>query len=255
MSVETDLKPGADSQLQARPPAQSVQSDPAPATGIAAGSEQAFEAAGTDGRSEDEQEAASVRGSNDGQPGEQSIKGSGNSGEHRIPIDLRSKNGEMGEQSWHNRGSRSEKTGEQSGQVNSSSAAHITPHSRISETAKLTKSIADSALPGDELADGPASKWLKTLLPEVSGGWWDVYPKDNGFAVKFRWRDQRRQTLTFPRISYQHLQALKQSALGETGRIIRERISASLHRFLLDPDKRDKALLVARKLGIDLDDL
>jgi len=92
-------------------------------------------------------------------------------------------------------------------------------------------------------------------LPEASSGWWDVYQKDKGFAVKFRWRDQGRQTLTFPHISFQHLQALRESAPDETGRIIRERISASLRKFLLTPDKRDKALLVAQKLGIDPDDL
>jgi len=92
-------------------------------------------------------------------------------------------------------------------------------------------------------------------LPEASSGWWDVYQKDKGFAVKFRWRDQGRQTLTFPHISFQHLQALRESAPDETGRIMRERISASLRKFLLTPDKRDKALLVAQKLGIDPDDL
>jgi len=99
------------------------------------------------------------------------------------------------------------------------------------------------------------SFWLKTVLPEASSGWWDVYQKDNGFAVKFRWRDRRRQTLTFPQIGYQHLQALKESAPDETGRIMRERISACLRKFLLTPDKRDKALLVAQKLGIDPEDL
>jgi len=92
-------------------------------------------------------------------------------------------------------------------------------------------------------------------MPEASSGWWDVYQKDNGFAVKFRWRDRGRQTLTFPQISFQHLQALRESAPDETGRIMRERISASLRKLLLTPAKRDKALLVAQKLGIDPDDL
>jgi hypothetical protein len=90
-------------------------------------------------------------------------------------------------------------------------------------------------------------------LPEASSGWWDVYQKDNGFAIKFRWRDQGRQTLTFPQISYQHLQALRDSATDEAQRIMRERTSSSLQRFLIDPEKRDKALIVARKLGIDPD--
>ena len=68
-------------------------------------------------------------------------------------------------------------------------------------------------------------------------------------------RDQERQTLTFPQISRQQLQALSQSAPDEAGRIKCERIFSGLRRFLIDSDKRDKALLVARKLGIDPDGL
>ena len=96
-----------------------------------------------------------MRGSNEQQPGEQPIKETGNSGEQIMAIDRGSKNGETGEQSPHKRGSRSKKT-------------------------------SDYALAGDVLVDTPASQWLKTLLPEAFGGWWDIYPKDNGFAVKFR---------------------------------------------------------------------
>jgi hypothetical protein len=33
---------------------------------------------------------------------------------------------------------------------------------------------------------------------------------------------------------------------------MRERISVSLHRLSLDPDKYDKSLFVARKLGFEL---
>jgi len=107
----------------------------------------------------------------------------------------------------------------------------------------------------NELAYEQASQWLKAVLPEMTNGWWDVYPKGRGFAVKFCWRDPDRQTLTFPRISHQELQALRQSAPDETGSFMRDRIFASLRKFLIDPDKRDKATLVARKLGIDPDDL
>ena len=145
--------------------------------------------------------------------------------------------------------------GGRQGQLNQLSAKRLTQRTRMIENAEPAKSTQDYALSGGGSSGEQASQWLKTVLPEASGGWWDVYQKDNGFAVKFRWRDRGRQTLTFPRISHQHLQALKQSAPDETGRIMRERISDSLRRFLIDPDKRDKALLVARKLGIDPDDL
>ncbi len=107
----------------------------------------------------------------------------------------------------------------------------------------------------NELANEQASQWLKTVLPGATSGWWDVYPKGRGFAVKFCWRDPDRQTLTFPRISDHELQALKQSAPDDAGRFMRDQIFASLRRFLIDPDKRDKAMLVAQKLGIAPDDL
>ncbi len=67
----------------------------------------------------------------------------------------------------------------------------------------------------NEPANEQASQWLKAILPEMTNGWWDVYPKGRGFAVKFCWRDPERQTLTFPRISYEQFQTLKQSAPDE----------------------------------------
>lgn len=141
------------------------------------------------------------------------------------------------------------------GQPSTASAAPTTPCPQMIENAESAKSPPDYAISGGGLAGEQASQWLKTVLPEASGGWWDVYQKDNGFAVKFRWRDRGRQTLTFPRISHQDLQALRRNAPDETGRVMRERISASLRRFLIDLGKRDRALLVAQKLGIDPDDL
>jgi hypothetical protein len=169
------------------------------------------------GKNEDKSIEDGRRGSGEGGQEEQSVKVIGNSGEQGTGIDRGSKNKKTREQRRHSRGNGRKKIDGQSDQAD--------------------------------------SLWLKSLMPEASSGWWDVYQKDNGFAVKFRWRDQGRQTLTFPQISYQQLQALRQSAPDETRKIMRERISASLRRFLIDPDKRDKALLVAQKLGIDPDEL
>jgi hypothetical protein len=164
------------------------------------------------GRSDDKTIEGEQRGNNGGISEGQSVSGSGGSGEQRVGIDRGSKKKKVREQRQHNRGSGGNETDRQSGQVD--------------------------------------SLWIKSVLPEASSGWWDVYQKDNGFAVKFRWRDQGRQTLTFPQISYQQLQVIRESAPDEAQRIMRERISASFQRFLIDPDKRDKALLVAQKLGI-----
>jgi hypothetical protein len=46
---------------------------------------------------------------------------------------------------------------------------------------------------------------------------------------------------------------LKQSDNEEARSRLREQISLGLHKLSLDPVKRDKALLVARKLGIDIE--
>ena len=46
---------------------------------------------------------------------------------------------------------------------------------------------------------------------------------------------------------------LKQSDYEDAKSVIREKISLRLHSLSLDPAKRDKALIAAWKLGIDLD--
>src|SRR5262245_10028290 len=145
---------------------------------------------------------------------------------HCVYIERKSEERNAGEQSSDNRGSRGEEVGERPVEADS-----------------------------NDLVNNQASQWLKAVLPEMTSGWWDVYPKGRGFAVKFCWRDPERQTLTFPRISHQQLHAMRQSASDETEMIMREQIFATLRRFLIDPDKRGKAMLVAQKLGIDPDDL
>jgi hypothetical protein len=106
----------------------------------------------------------------------------------------------------------------------------------------------------NEIANEQASHWLKSILPEMTNGWWDVYPKGRGFAVKFCWRDPERQTLTFTRISFEQFQALKQSDPNEAEKSMHAQISVQLHNLALNPAKRDKALLVAQKLGINIDE-
>jgi hypothetical protein len=102
--------------------------------------------------------------------------------------------------------------------------------------------------------EGQAASWLKGLLPDPQSGWWEVGVKGKGFAVKFRWRDTARQTLLFPQITAEEFTSLKQSGYEESARILRERINANLYDFLLYQAKRDKALIVARKLGTNLDE-
>jgi hypothetical protein len=97
------------------------------------------------------------------------------------------------------------------------------------------------------------SQWLKSILPEASNGWWDIRDKGNRLAIKFRWRDPDLQVITPLSIASEQLETLKQSGFEGAKSKIREQISLRLHNLSLDPARRDKALLVARKLGIDLE--
>jgi hypothetical protein len=97
------------------------------------------------------------------------------------------------------------------------------------------------------------SQWLKSILPEASNGWWDIRDKGNRLAIKFRWRDPDLQVITPLSVASEQLETLKQSGSEDAKSKIREQISLRLHNLSLDPARRDKALLVARKLGIDLE--
>ena len=93
------------------------------------------------------------------------------------------------------------------------------------------------------------SQWLKSILPEASNGWWDIRDKGNRMAIKFRWRDPDLQVITPLSVTSEQLETLKQSGSEDAKSKIREQISLRLHNLSLDPARRDKALLVARKLG------
>lgn len=98
-----------------------------------------------------------------------------------------------------------------------------------------------------------ASQWLKSILPEAINGWWDVRGKGNGTTIKFRWRDSGLQGITLLRITSEQFEILKHSDHEDAKSVVREKISLRLHDLSLDPARRDKALIAARKLGIDLD--
>ena len=98
-----------------------------------------------------------------------------------------------------------------------------------------------------------ALQWLKSILPEATNGWWDVRDKGNGATIKFRWRDPGLQVITLLRVTSEQIEILKQNDYEDAKSMVREKISLRLHSLSLDPAKRDKALIAARKLGIELD--
>ena len=59
----------------------------------------------------------------------------------------------------------------------------------MSENAEAAKLTPDHALPGHRLSGEQSSQWLKAMLPDMTNGWWNLYPKDMRFEFKFCWRD------------------------------------------------------------------
>lgn len=54
--------------------------------------------------------------------------------------------------------------------------------------------------------------WLKSLLPALSAGWWDVAANGKGFIIKQKWREGSKQiTQTYPRISREQYETLQGS--------------------------------------------
>jgi hypothetical protein len=98
-----------------------------------------------------------------------------------------------------------------------------------------------------------ASQWLKSILPEATNGWWDVRDKGAGATIKFRWRDPNLQVITLLSVTSEQFEILKESRYEDAKSMIREKISLRLQSISLDPARRDKALIAARKLGIDLE--
>jgi len=142
--------------------------------------------------------------------------------------------------------------GGQTAQVIPLSSVHPNFRAWVGDPATPKNPALDDPISGQQPVDGQAVSWLKGLLPESHSGWWEVGDKGKGFSVRFRWRDTNRQTLLFPQIAGEEFIALRRSGPEEATGILRERISANLHSFLLNPAKRDRALIVAWKLGINI---
>lgn len=226
--MNTTLKPEADIRLQASSPAQDYLLE-----------------GGAQGAEEKQPAKAYVIGGQIANDSERAQSG-------RAPNERVGKTGKRGGQLSDDGMSENDGQGGQIAQVISLTSAHPNSGAGVGDAATPANPTPDDAIRGQQPADGQGASWLKSLLPEPQSGWWEVSVKGKGFAVKFRWRDTERQTLLFPQITGEHFIALKQNRSEEAARILRERISANLHSFLLNPAKRDKALAVAVKLGIDL---
>jgi hypothetical protein len=71
----------------------------------------------------------------------------------------------------------------------------------------------------------------------------------------FRWRDPDLQVITLQGVTRDQLEILKRAGSDDdAGGRIREQIVESLRACSLDPARRNKARIAAKKLGIDLEE-
>lgn len=105
--------------------------------------------------------------------------------------------------------------------------------------------------------DEQSALWLKSILPDATNGsgWWEVRAKPKWFALMFRWRAPHLQVITLQGVTRDQLEILKRTGSDDDARDrIREQIAESLRACSLDPTRRDKARVAAKKLGIDLEE-
>jgi len=124
------------------------------------------------------------------------------------------------------------------------------------DSSGVSKLSAYPAQTGEREGEQPLhnSQWLKSILPAASNGWWDIRDKGNRMTIKLRWRDPVLQVVSLLRITCEQFEELKQSYYENARNMIKEQIFLRLRDFSLDPAKRDKALIVAQKLGINIDE-
>jgi hypothetical protein len=126
----------------------------------------------------------------------------------------------------------------------------LLPREQKQSKAKKIKRVKRTRSLGSKPGDGEAD-WLKALLPDPESGWWDVRREDKGFVIKFRWRAGGEQpNQTFPRISREQFQKLKEMERNECIAELRDRIAGHLDDLRFDPKRRERSRLVAERVGI-----
>jgi len=116
---------------------------------------------------------------------------------------------------------------------------------------KAESNQLDGLLTSEQLEE--AEKWLWSLLPKPSNGWWDVAANGKGFVIKQRWRVSRKQeTQPYPRISREQFLTLRGMSDERAKETIADTVAGHLDDLVTDRDrgKRDKARHAAERLGI-----
>lgn len=108
----------------------------------------------------------------------------------------------------------------------------------------------NSLLPSEQETEEQQEQFLKSLLPTLSSGWWDVAANGAGFIIKQKWREQKKQlTQPYKRLSREQYESLKGSKYAT--QTIADRIAGHLDECLADPDRCERARSAAARLSIE----
>jgi hypothetical protein len=110
----------------------------------------------------------------------------------------------------------------------------------------------DGLLTSEQLEE--AAKWLWSLLPKPSNGWWDAAASGKGFIIKQRWRVSKKQeTQTYPRISREQFLTLRGMSDEKAKEAIADTIAGHLDDIIAtdrDRGRREKARRAAARLNV-----
>jgi hypothetical protein len=120
-----------------------------------------------------------------------------------------------------------------------------------SEQVKVLETQSDSPLTRER--EKQDEGWLKSLLPSLSHGWWDVAKNGKGFVIKQRWRNKGQQTQTYKRVSREQFVTLQGKEIEDAKSLIEDRIIGHIEECLGDakkPERRARAGCAAERLGL-----
>ena len=125
--------------------------------------------------------------------------------------------------------------------------SHVLPSEQVKSLTEQQLAL----LPSEQLSsDQEQAAWLKSLLPVLEKGWWDVAANGKGFVIKQRWRDKGQQTQTYPRVSREHFETLRGMNYERAKITISETIYGHLDDCIRIITKRERARCAAARLGV-----
>jgi hypothetical protein len=122
-----------------------------------------------------------------------------------------------------------------------------------SEHSNLLKTLPDRVLPSEQLqTEKEQADWLKSLLPKLTAGWWDVAANGKGFIIKQKWREHKKQlTQPYKRVGREQFDGLKEQEVTYAKQILFDKLWEHLDGCREHKTKatRDRARSAAERLS------